>query len=124
FESFVKASVTAIESRDPSTSGHSDRVAILTCGLAEKVDALQDGIYKEIRFSPQQMKELRYASLLHDFGKIGVRENVLLKAKKLYPHELESIMQRLDSIKYKNEAFIWREIAEQATELADELRKA
>src|SRR5690606_21989227 len=70
FESFVKASVTAIESRDPSTSGHSDRVAILTCGLAEKVDALQDGIYKEIRFSPQQMKELRYASLLHDFGKI------------------------------------------------------
>ena len=33
--------------------------------------------------------ELEYASLLHDFGKIGVREQVLVKAKKLYPHELE-----------------------------------
>lgn len=123
FDSFVKASVTAIESRDPSTSGHSDRVADLTCGLAEKVDFIKDGTYKEINFSLQQMKELRYAALLHDFGKIGVKENVLLKAKKLYPYELESIMQRLDTIKYKNEAIVWREIAEQATEVVEELKE-
>src|ERR1700752_3177355 len=38
FEGFVKASVTAIESRDPTTSGHSFRVAELTVGLAETVD--------------------------------------------------------------------------------------
>src|SRR5690606_5043477 len=111
FDSFVKASVTAIESRDPSTSGHSDRVADLTCAMAEKVDSAKVGIYKDISFSPQQMRELRYAALLHDFGKIGVKEDVLLKAKKLYPYELESIMQRLDTIKYKNEAVVWREIA-------------
>ena len=41
--SFVRASVTAIESRDPTTSGHSDRVATLTVGLAEKLDALDHG---------------------------------------------------------------------------------
>lgn len=123
FDSFVKASVTAIESRDPSTSGHSDRVADLTCGIAEKVDAASSGIYKEIHFSLQQMRELRYAALLHDFGKIGVKEDVLLKAKKLYPFELESIMQRLDTIKYKNEAVVWREIAEQATEVVEELKE-
>ena len=122
FDSFVKASVTAIESRDPSTSGHSDRVADLTCSLAERVDGSKLGIYKDISFSIQQMRELRYAALLHDFGKIGVKEDVLLKAKKLYPYELESIMQRLDTIKYKNEAVVWREIAEQATELIDDLK--
>src|SRR5262245_36138631 len=40
------------------------------------------------------MKEIRYASLLHDFGKVGVREEVLVKAKKLYPGQLELIRQR------------------------------
>src|SRR5690606_11602548 len=39
-----------------------------------------------------------YASLLHDFGKIGVREHVLVKAKKLYPHELHAIRQRFDFV--------------------------
>jgi len=40
------------------------------------------------------MKEIRYASLLHDFGKVGVREEVLVKAKKLYPMQLDLIRQR------------------------------
>ena len=42
FDSFVKASVTAIESRDPTTSGHSSRVATLTVGIGEKLDALDE----------------------------------------------------------------------------------
>ena len=45
------------------------------------------------------MREIRYASLLHDFGKVGVREEVLVKAKKLYPSQLELIRQRLEIIK-------------------------
>jgi hypothetical protein len=44
------------------------------------------------------LRELEYASLLHDFGKIGVREHVLVKAKKLYPHALELLHQRFDFI--------------------------
>jgi len=40
------------------------------------------GTYGDLRFSREQMKEIRYASLLHDFGKVGVREEVLIKAKK------------------------------------------
>jgi hypothetical protein len=58
------------------------------------------------------MQEIRYASLLHDFGKIGVRENVLLKAQKLFPHELETILLRLETLKAKNEARIWRSATE------------
>ena len=99
FEGFVKASVTAIESRDPTTSGHSFRVAELTVGLAETVDRTPSGPYGDVRFSPDEMKEIRYASLLHDFGKVGVREEVLVKAKKLYPNHLELIKQRVEVIR-------------------------
>ena len=95
FEGFVAASVTAIEARDPVTSGHSGRVAELTVGLAEAVNATPNGPYGSLSFSDRQLRELRYASLLHDFGKVGVREQVLVKAKKLDPSQLELILQRL-----------------------------
>jgi HD-GYP domain-containing protein (c-di-GMP phosphodiesterase class II) len=95
FEGFVAASVTAIESRDPTTSGHSFRVAELTVGLAEAVDRCRAGPYAGLRLGADEVRELRYAALLHDFGKVGVREPVLLKAKKLYPLELERIRQRV-----------------------------
>ena len=94
FEGFVRASVGAIESRDPATSGHSFRVADLTIGLAEAVDRADGGVFRDVRFSRAEMKEIRYASLLHDFGKVGVREEVLVKAKKLYPLQLELVKQR------------------------------
>lgn len=96
FEGFVRASVTAIEQRDPTTSGHSLRVSILTVGLAECLERITSGPLSGYHFSPEQFKELRYASLLHDFGKVGVREQVLVKAKKLYPHELERVLTRLE----------------------------
>jgi HD-GYP domain-containing protein (c-di-GMP phosphodiesterase class II) len=98
FESFVGAAVTAIESRDPTTSGHSGRVAILTVGLAEKVDATE-GRFKEVRFTRDQLEEIRYASLLHDFGKVGVREKVLIKGKKLFVGEMLVVRQRLAYVK-------------------------
>lgn len=97
FEGFVTASVTAIEQRDPTTSGHSARVADLTVGLAEYVDRVETGPYRYVRFNMDQMTEIRYASLLHDFGKVGIRENVLVKAKKLYAHDLELLRWRFDA---------------------------
>ena len=99
FEGFVRASVTAIEARDPSTAGHSFRVADLTVALAELVDREETGPYAHVHFSPQEIKEIRYASILHDFGKVGVREHVLVKAKKLYPFHLDLIMHRMELIK-------------------------
>jgi response regulator RpfG family c-di-GMP phosphodiesterase len=95
FEGFVNASVTAIEARDPSTSGHSSRVADLTVSLAEAVNLTPNGPYGSLHFNPIQIREIRYASLLHDFGKVGVREQVLVKAKKIEGEHLESIFQRL-----------------------------
>lgn len=99
FEGFVRASVTAIEARDPTTSGHSFRVANLTVGLAEAVDRVESGPCADIHFNRTEMKEIRYASLLHDFGKVGVREEVLVKAKKLYPGQLDLVTQRFHFVK-------------------------
>jgi len=98
-EGIVRASVTAIEQRDPVTAGHSDRVARLTVGLAQVVDRVVTGPYAHVRFSREELKEIEYASLLHDIGKVGVREHVLLKAKKLPEWELRLIGARFDFIK-------------------------
>src|ERR1700722_16084301 len=104
FEGFVKAAVTAIEQRDPTTSGHSLRVATYTQALAEAVNAASNGPYAATHFDYEQMKEIRYAALLHDFGKVGVREEVLVKAKKLYPLQMELVRQRFDYIRKELEA--------------------
>ena len=109
FEGFVQASIKAIEQRDPTTSGHSLRVSRMTVGLAEVVDRVDLGSYAPTRFSPEQMKEIRYAALLHDFGKLGVREDVLVKAKKLYPLQLDLISNRFDYFYKEMEAQMERE---------------
>ena len=93
FEGFVRASVGAIEARDPATSGHSFRVANLTVALAEAADAA-GGRLDDVHFSREDMRTIRYASLLHDFGKVAVREEVLVKAKKLYPLQMDLVRER------------------------------
>ncbi len=99
FEGFVDASVMAIEARDPTTSGHSRRVAILTVALAERVDALADGVYRDVHFTRDELRQIEYAGVLHDFGKVGVRENVLVKAKKLYDGDRQAIELRFGFIR-------------------------
>ena len=94
----MKASVQAIESRDPTTSGHSNRVAVYTVSLAKAVDRVGNGVYSDVHFTAEHLKEIRYASLLHDFGKVGVREHVLVKAKKLYPQQMDLLKLRMEYI--------------------------
>ena len=94
FEGFVRAAVTAIEQRDPTTSGHSARVADGTIALARRVERLERGPWAGARFSDEGVRELRYAALLHDFGKVAVRENVLTKALKLFDEELVTLQGR------------------------------
>jgi len=119
FDGFVSAAVKAIEQRDPTTSGHSQRVCEMTVALAEAVDREPRGPYGDLRFSREQMKELRYAALLHDFGKLGVREEVLIKAKKLYPLHFERVLDRFDYIRRDIEA----RVAEQKVEALLSLSK-
>ena len=116
FESFVRASIKAIEARDPTTSGHSDRVAMMTVELALATHKIPEGPFKDVQFSEDQIKEIRYASLLHDFGKIGVTEQVLLKKKKLQDRDLESVLLRFDTLCFNEETRIWKDLCERLIE--------
>ena len=72
--------VTALCERDPYTRGHCDRVCVL---------ALEMG--RAAALSASSLKALRVASQLHDVGKIGVPDAVLLKPGKLTPEEWEDM---------------------------------
>src|SRR5947208_10836820 len=84
----------------------------MTVGLAAFVDRAEDGAYRGVTFTREQIKEIRYAGLLHDFGKVGVREQVLVKAKKLYPLQLDLIKQRHHYVKRTAEREFWKKRAE------------
>ncbi|NJL91700.1 MAG: HD domain-containing protein [Coleofasciculaceae cyanobacterium SM2_1_6] len=99
FAGFVKASVKIIEARDPATSGHSERVAELTVRLTEEVNMVGSGSLGLLYFNNRQIQEIRYAALLHDFGKVSIPERVLNKRKKLHPSQLEVIHQRFTIVK-------------------------
>lgn len=111
-ESVVKASVTAIDERDPSTAGHSLRVSALTTGIAEALERGGRGVYRNTRFTDKQLRELRFAALLHDFGKVTVHEDVLMKAKKLPPILWERVNTRFELIRASMERDYYKRRAE------------
>jgi HD-GYP domain-containing protein (c-di-GMP phosphodiesterase class II) len=110
FEGFVRASVTAIEQRDPSTSGHSLRVAHYTTTLARAVEQAPPPAFAGLRFSRDDLTQLRYAALLHDFGKVGVRESVLTKSRKLAPERLALVQERFRHALRAREAALLRHV--------------
>lgn len=99
FAGFVTASVQVIENRDPTTAGHSERVAKLSVRLSEEVNGVGVGDLRLIQFSDRQLREIRYAALLHDFGKISVPTEIIQKAKKLYPHQLTELSHRFNLLR-------------------------
>jgi response regulator RpfG family c-di-GMP phosphodiesterase len=67
---------SAIEAKDKYTRGHSDRVFYYALKMA-----------KDLRLSKRNVEQLRYASFLHDLGKIGIPDSILMKPGKLTPDE-------------------------------------
>jgi HD-GYP domain-containing protein (c-di-GMP phosphodiesterase class II) len=110
FDEFILGAVAAVEMRDPTTEGHSRRVAVLTVGLARKVNEA-GGPLAQVRLNQDQLEELRYAALLHDFGKVAVEEKYLKKSKKLYATEMIGIRQRFAYIaKAQETAYLRRRL--------------
>ena len=104
FEAFVEAISRAIEDRDPCTSGHSRRVMLYSMNLARAVHASNAPPFDKVLYTRQRLRQLRYACLLHDVGKIGVREHILCKAGRLRPPEMEMVRQRLAALREKSRA--------------------
>jgi HD-GYP domain-containing protein (c-di-GMP phosphodiesterase class II) len=95
FEQFVRASVTAIESRDPATTGHSFRVAQMCVNMAKAVNAAHTGPFADLHFSPSELRELEYSGLLHDFGKVYIDPAVYVKDKKLYDKDFANLSLKI-----------------------------
>ncbi len=112
FDGFVVASVQVIEARDPTTAGHSFRVAEYTENLAISVDKESAHKFSDVFFDVGQLKEIRYAALLHDFGKVGVREGVLTKEKKLYGHEVDLLKNRFKYAQACYERIMYQQLIE------------
>ncbi|MFN3821135.1 MAG: HD domain-containing phosphohydrolase [bacterium] len=98
FDSFIRVIAEAIDEKSPYTGGHIERVANLTMAIAEKINEAQDGPYKDVHFTPDQLSELRLAAWLHDTGKITTPEYVVDKRTKL-----ETIMDRLELVRLRFE---------------------
>ncbi|KPB04222.1 HD domain-containing phosphohydrolase [Bacillus sp. CHD6a] len=79
-ESFYQTLSTALDARDPYTAGHSLRVSRYSVLIGQKAG-----------LPPQQLELLKNAALLHDIGKIGVKDEILLKDGKLSDMEFEEI---------------------------------
>lgn len=77
----ILALAAAIDARDPYTRGHSEQVMRYSVRLGEVLG-----------FSPERIELLRYGALLHDIGKIGIRDHILLKPGMLTDDEFE-VMQ-------------------------------
>ncbi|WP_027721511.1 HD domain-containing phosphohydrolase [Maridesulfovibrio zosterae] len=93
-DALLKALAEAIDARDPFTAGHSDRVAHLAVSFAQQVSA-DETVFSEISFTDEQLREIFYSGILHDIGKIGIKEEVLTKKTRLPKSMLDVIGMRL-----------------------------
>lgn len=98
FEALAQSYAHALEIRDPVTGGHCARLVHYAMTMAEKINAQTEGPFAGVKFNEDELLELKYASFLHDVGKIGVRENVLTKAHKLSPADEDALQAKFGFI--------------------------
>ncbi|MBI5179229.1 MAG: GAF domain-containing protein [Nitrospinae bacterium] len=96
FDSFVTVMATAIDERSPYTGGHIKRVADLGVMVCETINAINEGKYADVKFSKDQLKEMKIAGWMHDIGKITTPVHVVDKSTKL-----ETIYDRVDLLRQR-----------------------
>ena len=94
FESFVQVMATALDERSAYTGGHVRRVMEMAMVVAEAINASDSGPYAEIRFSDDELNELRLAAWMHDVGKITQQEWIVDK-----PTKLTTIFDRIELVR-------------------------
>lgn len=88
FDSFIDTLATSIDARDKITSGHSLRVKLYSALIA-----------RELKWEEKKVEAIEKAAILHDIGKIGIRDSVLQKEGKLTDEEYKHIQEHV-SITY------------------------
>jgi hypothetical protein len=88
FRSILQTLAASIDARDPMTSGHSEKVTEYALGICEELELPKE--YAEM---------IRVAALLHDYGKIGVPDNILKKPGRLTEEEYEIVKTHAEKTK-------------------------
>jgi putative nucleotidyltransferase with HDIG domain len=100
FEQTIGALANAVDARDRYTRGHSNRVSHIS-----------EAMSRVMRLPESEIEKIKWAGLLHDIGKIGIRDNILLK---------EGPLDREERILMNQHPTIGAEIVGPATQLSDE----
>ncbi len=114
-DAILQALAEAIDSRDPFTAGHSRRVAQLAVAFALQVNEDNDA-YPGLYFSEAQVREIYYSGILHDIGKIGIKEDVLTKDSRL-PEKILDIVRTRMQLYGQVEEFEWEAAYERLREI-------
>lgn len=81
-EAFLKSIIFAISKKSPYTAGHIKRMVKLSVMLAEAISH-DNTFYKDKHFSAEEIKQINFAALMHDIGKLATPEQVVDKSTKL-----------------------------------------
>ncbi|KAB1442890.1 HD-GYP domain-containing protein [Pseudodesulfovibrio senegalensis] len=114
-DAMLQALTEAIDSRDPFTAGHSRRVAQLSVAFALIVNE-DKAVYPGLYFSEAQVREIYYSGILHDIGKIGIKEEVLTKDSRLPQKVLDIVRVRMQLLG-QLEDFEWKPAYERLREI-------
>ncbi len=98
-ESLARMVAAAVEAREPGRRGHSERVVAHGQALARAAHRQDSGPLEGLRFGDDSLRRLRLAGLLHDFGRIALREDALERARRLPVGGLERIRERFAQLK-------------------------
>jgi HD-GYP domain-containing protein (c-di-GMP phosphodiesterase class II) len=94
FDAFIETIATAIDEKSSYTAGHVRRVADLTMRIAGAINRSKEEAWVDIKFSADELDELRIAAWMHDVGKITTPEYVVDKSTKLETiHDRTEIIQ-------------------------------
>jgi len=134
-DAFIQSIVTAIDEKSPYTGGHVKRVVDITLMLANAIHECKDPPLNNIKFSSEEIEEIRLAAWMHDVGKITTPEHVINKSTRLETifdriHLIETRFKmiekniELEFLKSKNiEQKISDEDKQQLNNILDELRQ-
>lgn len=107
FKSILQTLAASIDARDPLTAGHSERVTEYAVGICEELNLPRD--YTEM---------IKVASLLHDYGKIGISDSVLKKNGPLIPEERSEIETHAEKTRKILEQITFEGIYQRVPEIA------
>jgi len=98
FEAFIKLIAQAIDEKSPYTGGHCERVPEITMMLADAVEKVDYGKYKDFKMTEDEKYELFIAGWLHDCGKVATPAHIVDKGTKL-----ETIFDRIEVVNHRFE---------------------